>query len=151
MLVNAFAWSKTMENIWKSWFCSWTWEGLVEKQSKQQNSKWATSFWVSTSFWESLPIADQLTFFFVFLHEPYYIILSHAWWKRYFFHDFQMFFIVPLFWSTYTTALWRLLFGNFLQLILGNSIFWKLKFSGLIFRISFRFLIYCWVWEFLIF
>ena len=39
---------------------------------------------MSTSFWESLPIADRQTFFFVFLHEPCMSLL-YAWWKRYFF------------------------------------------------------------------
>ena len=71
------------------------------------NYKWATSVWVSTSSWESLPIADQQSFFFVFLHE-HYISLSYAWWKRYFFHDFWMFFIIfdaCVRWSKYTTSL----------------------------------------------
>ena len=41
-----------------------------KKNKKQQNSKWVTSVWVSTSFWGSLPIAGQqtfLSFFFVSL------------------------------------------------------------------------------------
>ena len=42
----------------------------------KQNFKRATSFLVSTSFWESLPIADQQTFFFVFLHEPLMYFLT---------------------------------------------------------------------------
>ena len=32
------------------------------------------------------------TFFFIFLHAPN-MSLSYVWWKRYFFHDFWMFFI----------------------------------------------------------
>ena len=45
----------------------------------------------------------------VFLHEPY-MSLSHAWWKKYFFHDFQMFSIIfdhaqaCVRWSKYTTV-----------------------------------------------
>ena len=37
-------------------------------------------------------IADQQTFFFIFLRT--YMRLWCAWWKRYFFHHFLMFFIV---------------------------------------------------------
>ena len=45
---------------------------------------------MSTSSWESLPIADKQTFFFIFLHAPY-MSLSYAWWKRYFFMIFKCF------------------------------------------------------------
>ena len=69
------------------------WKTLQKKNKKEQNSKWAPSVWVSTSFWESPPIADQQTFFFVFLREPY-LSLSCAWWKRYFLTHFQVFLIV---------------------------------------------------------
>ena len=94
MLAHGQNWWKTFENHEKYLFhhvYKRLMKGSWKKHNqKQQNSKWATSFWVSTSFWESLPIAAQQTFFFGFLHKPY---MSHAWWKRYFFHDFQMFFI----------------------------------------------------------
>ena len=42
----------------------------------------------STSFRESLPIADQQLFFFVFLHGSHMSLLW-AWWKRYFFSSFS--------------------------------------------------------------
>ena len=56
-----------------------------KKVQKQQNSKWATSFW------ESLSIADQQTFFFIFFHASV-MSLSCTWWKRYFLLHFRMFF-----------------------------------------------------------
>ena len=60
-----------------------TWASHVHDTKCSLNySKWATSIW------ESLPIADQQTLFFVFLHEPY-MCLSYAWWKRYFFMIFK--------------------------------------------------------------
>ena len=78
--------------VFQRTFCVMHMSPHVVKRTKK-NSKWATSFWVSTSFWESLPIADQQTFFFIFLHEPY-MSLSYTWWKSYFFHHFPMFLIV---------------------------------------------------------
>ena len=61
-------------------FSTWTLMCMTQK----------TKFQKVTSFWESLPIADQQTFFLVFLHKPL-VCLSCAWWKRYF---FIMFFVI---------------------------------------------------------
>ena len=58
----------------------------------------------STSFWESLPIADQQTFFFLFLHVPYKFDALHEpllrMMEKVLFHEFQMFFMVFLWFST---------------------------------------------------
>ena len=109
LLVHAFACLKTIKKHLKMStnifiiHMSCTWDTHVEKKNKkQQNSKWATSIWVSTSFWESLPIADQQTFFFVFLREPY-MSLSCAWWKRYFLLVFECI-GACVHWSKYTTS-----------------------------------------------
>ena len=45
---------------------------------------------MSISFSESLPIADQLTIIFIFLHEPYVSLLCTQL-KRNFFDDFLVF------------------------------------------------------------
>ena len=58
----------------------------------QKNSKWASTFWLSTGFWESLPLADQQTFFFLF-----YVSLtcaSRAHDNKGNFHNFQVFFFI---------------------------------------------------------
>ena len=80
---------KTFENYEKRTFSIMYTRGSCNAhEEKQENSKWATSFWVSTSFRESLPIADQQSFFFIFLHVSY-MSLSCTWWKRYFFIIFK--------------------------------------------------------------
>ena len=64
-----------------------------KNNQKQQNFKWATSIWVSTGIWESLPITEQQTFFFVCLREPYVNLLC-AWWKRKFLMIFDLVFFM---------------------------------------------------------
>ena len=74
------------------------------------------SFKVSTSFWESLPITDQQTFFFIFLCKPL-VCLSCAWWKRYYLLIFKCFWLfltmrthaqACIRWSKYTTySIWH--------------------------------------------
>ena len=91
--------------VFREHFVSCTWVLMYKKRTKNnkiQNEQpafgcqpafgWYSIFF-QTSFWESLPIADQQTFFFLFLHEPY-MSLSYTWRKRYFFHHFRMFLIV---------------------------------------------------------
>ena len=92
MLAHTFTWLKSTENIekwWKKYLLlhtherlrkdSWRklkkkvcWSAIGSDSQKlvDQNSKWVTSVWVSTSFWESLPIADQQTFFYIVHWEP---------------------------------------------------------------------------------
>ena len=60
---------------------------MRKKNKKQQDSKLATSLWVSTSFWESLPIADQKNF-------SSFFFMSLTWALHEYFFYFQMFFIV---------------------------------------------------------
>ena len=110
MLAHAFAWLKTIKIIRKSPKSTFFIMRMIDscKTHEEKYSKWGARFWVLTSFWESLPIADQQTFFFIFLHEPY-MSLSCAWWKKVLIHDFLMFFIVFdhanawVLWSKYTT------------------------------------------------
>ena len=73
---------KNKETNFQRTFCVMHMSIHVEKKSK-----WATSFW------GSLPIADQQTIFFIFLHVSY-TSLSCTRWKKYFFHHFQIFYIV---------------------------------------------------------
>ena len=81
MLAHGFTWLKLAENTGK-WekiaFPSYTQEAYKRLTKKnEENSKWATSIWVSPSFWESLPNRWPTNFFFIFLrfsscalHEP---------------------------------------------------------------------------------
>ena len=60
---------RMVEIDWKNWkmikknYIMHTGSACRKNNKKQQNSKWATSPWVSNGFWESLPIADQQTLF----------------------------------------------------------------------------------------
>ena len=87
-----------VENDEKHWkmmkkvpFLSCAREAHVRSMKKsEEKTKLATSIWVSASFWESLPIADQQNLFFFFssqaLHKPLVRMM-----EKVLFHDFHCF------------------------------------------------------------
>ena len=91
---------KTFENHRKSkYFASCTWDAKKEQKNKIPNEQ--PAFECQPAFGShSQSLTNKLFSSFFFMS------LSHAWWKRYFFYDFRMFFI---YWSKYTTVIpWRL-------------------------------------------
>ena len=113
MLAHAFAWSKTIENIRKSWkkyevcrykaFLFMNIRRSSRKTKKNEIPKEQPAFGCQPAFGShSESLTNKL--FSVFLHASH-MSLSCAWWKRYFFQHFTMFFIVC--WSKYTTLVFK--------------------------------------------
>ena len=73
-----------------AWACVRMVENNKKHSKMMKKVPFSSCVWVSTSFWESLPMTDQQTFFFVFLREPY-VSFSCAWYKGAFFIIFLCF------------------------------------------------------------